>query len=196
MKNINDEERFIFARMAEGDKEAFRFFFEKYYADLCNFVNIYLNDPAMAEDIIQDVYVYFWSQKEEIHIETSIKSYLLKASKNKSLNYLRNEKNRLAIHEKLANESATSCEIPEEREDDFRKQAILEKAVASLPEKCREIYILCKEKKLTYKEISNELGISTKTVENQMGIALKKLREFLKPYYDDLFILFLMVVVC
>lgn len=57
MKNINDEERFIFARMAEGDKEAFRFFFEKYYADLCNFVNIYLNDPAMAEDIVQDVCV-------------------------------------------------------------------------------------------------------------------------------------------
>jgi RNA polymerase sigma-70 factor (ECF subfamily) len=196
MKNINDEERFIFARMAEGDKEAFRFFFEKYYADLCNFVNIYLNDPAMAEDIVQDVYVYFWSQKEEIHIETSIKSYLLKASKNKSLNYLRNEKNRLAIHEKLANESATSYEIPEDREDDFRKQAIIEKAVASLPKKCREIYILSKEKKLTYNEISKELSISTKTVENQMGIALKKLRELLKPYYDELFILFLMVVVC
>lgn len=142
------------------------------------------------------VYVYFWSQKEEIHIETSIKSYLLKASKNKSLNYLRNEKNRLAIHEKLANESATSYEIPEDREDDFHKQAIIEKAVSSLPVKCREIYILSKEKKLTYKEISNELGISTKTVENQMGIALKKLRELLKPYYEELFILFLMVVVC
>ncbi len=196
MKNINDEERFIFARMAEGDEEAFRFFFEKYYTDLCNFVNIYLNDPITAEDLVQDIYVYFWNKKENIRIETSVKSYLLKASKNKSLNYLRNEKNRLAIHEKLANESATSCEIPEDREDNFRKQAIIEKAVARLPEKCREIYILSKEKKLTYNEISKELGISVKTVENQMGNALKKLREFLRPYYDELFILFLMVVVC
>jgi RNA polymerase sigma-70 factor (family 1) len=196
MKNINDEERFIFARMVEGDEEAFRFFFEKYYTDLCNFVNIYLNDPIMAEDVVQDIYVYFWNKKENIRIETSVKSYLLKASKNKSLNYLRNEKNRLAIYEKLANESATSYEIPEDREDDFRKQAIIEKAIASLPVKCREIYILSKEKKLTYNEISNELGISVKTVENQMGNALKKLREFLRPYYDELFILFLMVVVC
>ncbi len=196
MKNINDEERFIFQRMAEGDEEAFRFFFEKYYTDLCNFVNIYLNDPITAEDIVQDIYVYFWNKKENIRIETSVKSYLLKASKNKTLNYLRDEKARLVIQNKLAEESETSYEIPVISEDNHRLQEIVRMAVESLPKKCREIYILSKEKKLTYKEISNELGISTKTVENQMGIALKKLRELLKPYYEELFILFLMVVVC
>ena len=196
MKNINDEERFIFQRMVEGDKGAFRFFFEKYYTDLCNFVNIYLNDPITTEDIVQDIYVYFWNKKENIRIETSVKSYLLKASKNKTLNYLRDEKARLVIQNKLAEESETSYEIPVISEDNHRLQEIVRMAVESLPKKCREIYILSKEKKLTYKEISNELGISTKTVENQMGIALKKLRELLKPYYEELFILFLMVVVC
>jgi len=196
MKNINDEERFIFQRMVEGDKGAFRFFFEKYYTDLCNFVNIYLNDPITAEDIVQYNYVYFWNKKENIRIETSVKSYLLKASKNKTLNYLRDEKARLVIQNKLAEESETSYEIPVISEDNHRLQEIVRMAVESLPKKCREIYILSKEKKLTYKEISNELGISTKTVENQMGIALKKLRELLKPYYEELFILFLMVVVC
>ncbi|MCA1760169.1 MAG: hypothetical protein LC658_10410 [Bacteroidales bacterium] len=40
----NDEEQFIFSRMVEGDKNAFRFFFEKYYTDLCNLVNIYIAD--------------------------------------------------------------------------------------------------------------------------------------------------------
>lgn len=194
MGNINDEERFIFARMAEGDKEAFRFFFEKYYADLCNFVNIYLRDSVIAEDIVQDVYVYFWTKREEIHIETSIKSYLLKASKNKSLNYLRNEKTRLTIHEKLADESDSSYEISENRSDNSHLREIVGNAVASLPKKCRQIFILHHEKELTYKEIAAELGLSEKTVENQMGIALKKLREFLKPYYTDLFILFLLFV--
>ena len=194
MKNMNDEEQFIFQRMVEGDKEAFRFFFEKYYTDLCNFVNIYLNDPITTEDIVQDIYVYFWNKKENIRIETSVKSYLLKASKNKSLNYLRDKKARLVIQNKLAEESETSYEIPVISEDNHRLQEIIKKAVESLPEKCREIYILSKEKKLTYNEISNELGISVKTVENQMGNALKKLREFLRPYYDDLFILFLIAI--
>lgn len=194
MKNMNDEEQFIFQRMVEGDKEAFRFFFEKYYTDLCNFVNIYLNDPITTEDIVQDIYVYFWNKKENIHIETSVKSYLLKASKNKSLNYLRDKKARLVIQNKLAEESETSYEIPVISEDNHRLQEIIKKAVESLPEKCREIYILSKEKKLTYNEISKELGISVKTVENQMGNALKKLREFLRPYHDDLFILFLIAI--
>ena len=191
---MNDEEQFIFQRMVEGDKEAFRFFFEKYYTDLCNFVNIYLNDPITTEDIVQDIYVYFWNKKENIRIETSVKSYLLKASKNKSLNYLRDKKARLVIQNKLAEESETSYEIPVISEDNHRLQEIIKKAVESLPEKCREIYILSKEKKLTYNEISNELGISVKTVENQMGNALKKMREFLRPYHDELFILFLIAI--
>jgi len=180
--------------MVEGDKGAFRFFFEKYYTDLCNFVNIYLNDPITTEDIVQDIYVYFWNKKENIRIETSVKSYLLKASKNKSLNYLRDKKARLVIQNKLAEESETSYEIPVISEDNHRLQEIIKKAVESLPEKCREIYILSKEKKLTYNEISNELGISVKTVENQMGNALKKMREFLRPYHDELFILFLIAI--
>ena len=51
----NDEELFIFSRVVEGDSEAFRFFFEKYYPDLCNLVNIYLHDPVMSEEIVQDI---------------------------------------------------------------------------------------------------------------------------------------------
>lgn len=88
----------------------------------------------------------FLEQKENIRIETSVKSYLLKASKNKSLNYLRDKKARLVIQNKLAEESETSYEIPVISEDNHRLQEIIKKAVESLPEKCREIYILSKEK--------------------------------------------------
>ena len=59
----NNEEQFIFSRMVEGDKEAYRFFFEKYYTDLCNLVNIYIHDEVMAEEIVQDIYIYFWEKK-------------------------------------------------------------------------------------------------------------------------------------
>jgi RNA polymerase sigma-70 factor, ECF subfamily len=72
---------------------------------------------------------------------------------------------------------------------------ILEKSVNNLPEKCREIFRLAREKNLSYKEIAGELGVSVKTVENQMGIALKKLRDQLRPFYNDIFIIFLVVLV-
>jgi RNA polymerase sigma-70 factor, ECF subfamily len=191
----NNEEHFIFSRMVEGDKNAFRFFFEKYYTDLCNLVNIYIHDEAMAEEIVQDIYIYFWEKKGKIQIESSVKAYLLKASKNKSLNFLRNEKNRLSIHERIREASETTYEMPANAMDAAQLRELIENAVKNLPEKCGEIYRLAKEKELTYKEIAEQHDISVKTVENQMGIALKKLRDHLRPYYNDIFLLFLFYMV-
>lgn len=186
---IHDEELFIFNRMVEGDKEAFRFFFEKYYPDLCNLINLYLHDPAMAEEIAQDIFIYLWEKKEAIKIASSVKSYLLRASKNRSLNYLRNEKSKLDIHQQLAGFSRNGADMPDSVMDSNQLREIIENAINALPERCREVYILGKEKSLSYKEISRELGISVKTVEVQMGTALKKLRDQLRPYYNDIFIL-------
>ncbi|MEL7585836.1 MAG: RNA polymerase sigma-70 factor [Prolixibacteraceae bacterium] len=188
---IKDEESFIFSRMAEGSKEAFRFFFEKYYPDLCNLVNLYLHDPVMSEEIVQDVFIYLWEKKEIIKIESSVKSYLLRASKNKSINYIRNERTKLGIHRKLAETDTTCAEMPDSVMDAMQLRKVIDAAIDSLPVRCREIYILAKEKNLPYKQIAGELGISVKTVEAQMGIALKKLREHLRPYYHDIFLLFL-----
>lgn len=188
---ISDEELFVFKRMVEGEKEAFRFFFEKYYSDLCNMVNLYLRDPVMSEEIVQDIFMYLWEKKESIKIESSLKSYLLRASKNRSLNYIRNEKTKLEIYSKLNNSDHGTIEMPDTVLDSNQLREVINAAIDSLPERCREVYILGKEKSMSYKEISEELGISVKTVEVQMGKALKKLREQLRPYYNDIFILFL-----
>jgi len=195
MNKKNDEEQFIFNRMAEGDKEAFRFFFEKYYSDLCNLVNIYIHNQFISEELVQDIYVYFWEKREKINIETSVKSYLFRASKNRCLNYLRNEKTKLNIHTKLSKDRDTTYELPENYIDAEKLEILIKNAVDTLPERCRNIYNLSREKELSYKEISNELKISVKTVENQMSIALKRLREFLRPYYDDIFILLIIMVI-
>ncbi|MFA6702619.1 MAG: RNA polymerase sigma-70 factor [Dysgonamonadaceae bacterium] len=190
----NDEELFIFNRLVEGDSEAFRFLFEKYYPDLCNFVNIYLHDAVMSEEIVQDIFICLWEKKEEINIESSVKSYLLRASKNKSLNYLRNEKTKLNIYNKLANLNNSIAEMPDSIMNANQLREVINNAIDSLPERCRETYILGKEKDLSYKEIAEELGVSVKTVEAQMGKALKRLREELKPYYKDIYVLFLVLM--
>ncbi len=189
--NRNDEEQFIFNQMIEGDKNAFRFFFDKYYTDLCNLVNIYIHNKEIAEEIVQDIYVYFWEKREKIKIESSVKAYLLSASKNKSLNFLRNEKTKLLIHEKFRNTSDSFYEMPSNAMDSLQLREIIDNAINRLPEKCKKIYQFAREQELSYKEIAEELGISAKTVENQMSIALKKLRKQLRPYYNDIFLVFL-----
>ena len=61
-------------------------------------------------------------------------------------------------------------------------ESVIQEAIDSLPERCREIFVMHKLKGMKYAEIATVLNLSVKTVDNQMGIALKKLRVKLKDY--------------
>lgn len=191
-KEITTEELFIVKKMIDGDIDSFRYFFDRYYDDLCNFVHVYLHDQVLAEEIVQDIFVYFWENREKLKISTSVKSFLFSASKFKSLNLLRDTKTQKKIAEKIGKTELSQTSEHDSSYidvDEFKK--ILGSAVDQLAPKCREIFLLSKQKELSNKEIAEQLGISVKTVENQMTIALKKLREFLTPYREKIFLLFL-----
>ena len=192
-KEITTEELFIFRKMIDGDIDSFKYFFDRYYNDLCNFVHIYLHDQMLAEEIVQDIFVYFWENREKLQINTSVKAFLFSASKFKSLNLLRDTQNqkrimeRIGITEPFYTQEQASSYIDT---DEFRK--ILDSAVEQLSPKCREIFLLSKREELSNREIAERLNISVKTVENQMTIALKKLKEYLIPYREKIFILFIL----
>jgi len=191
-KEITNEELFIVRKMIDGDMDSFKYFFDRYYDDLCNFVNVYLHDQSLSEEIVQDIFVYFWENREKLQIKTSVRSFLFSASKFKSLNLLRDTKTQKRIIEEIGKAKSL---VPSEDEgahldtDEFKK--ILNTAVDQLAPKCRQIFLLSKIEELSNKEIAEQLGISVKTVESQMTIALKKLREYLLPFREKIFLIFL-----
>lgn len=191
-KEITNEELFIVRKMIDGDIDSFKYFFDRYYNDLCNFVNVYLHDQSLSEEIVQDIFVYFWENREKLQIKSSVRSFLFSASKFKSLNLLRDTKTQKRIIEEIGK---VKSQLPSEDEgshldtDEFKK--ILNAAVDQLAPRCREIFLLSKFEELSNKEIAEQLGISVKTVESQMTIALKKLREYLLPFREKIFLLFL-----
>jgi RNA polymerase sigma-70 factor, ECF subfamily len=188
------EELFIFSRMVGGDQGALRFFFDKYYEDLCHFINAYIHNHAISEELVQDIFIQFWDNKKQLELSYSVKAYLYKLSKNRSLNHIRDEKRKRRIHDSiLAGSTGVSVE-DDSYLDSEQLKIIIITAIKALPAQCREIYTLCKEEQLTYKEVAEKMGISVKTVENQMGIALKKLKANLLPYYDKIFILLIINV--
>ncbi len=188
----NTDEFFIVQRMIDGDKRAFRYFFDKYYRELCNFVNLYLKDEALAEEVVQDIFVYFWENKQKIKIHSSVKAYLFGASKFKSLNVLRSQKKNISWQAEFSDSDGGIDEIPmEEYADASEFRTILEEAIQKLPEKCRAIFLLSKRMDMSNKQIAEELGVSVKTVENQITIELRKLREALEPHREKIFLFFL-----
>lgn len=159
------------------DIATFRKYYDLYYDQLCHFLNFYTQDITVIEDVLQEVYLKLWENRDEIEIQY-IKTYLFHAAKNRVLNHLRDEQNRHYLLENWFNQQKQEKQ-GKECYDIEQFTTLLYKAIDQLPEKCREIFILSRQEKLTYKQIAEKLNISVKTVEAQMGIALKRIRETL-----------------
>lgn len=186
---IDELELFIIKKMVNGDKDVFKHFFDSYYSELCNYVNLYLKDEMLSEEVVQDIFVHFWENREKISINKSVKSYLYSSSKYRSLNQLRNIKRHEEIHSKL--EPDIQVETLYDEFDENKLRNLLQAARQALPKKCLQIFELRQDKQLSNKEISDKLGISIKTVENQITIAYKKLRDYLQPFREQIFIIFI-----
>ena len=160
---------------------SFRQLFDKQFDPLCQFLSYYTTNRMIIEEVVQDVFVKLWEERDDLKIQ-SVKSYLYTSARNRMLNHIRDEKRRSMLFEQWVQHEmnkAAGEDCFEIEEFDQRIKA----AVGSLPDKCREIFVLSKKKKLTYKQIAEYLDISIKTVETQMGIALRKIREDLSAYY-------------
>lgn len=160
-------------KICQGDKPSFTEAFMSYYPGLCYYAEKLVHDRDESHSLVQEVFVDLWAKREKLVIEQSLKAYLYTSVRNNSLDYLKHK----AIETKYLKESqpfksANDPDLIEESELNSRINA----AIEDLPEKCREIFILCRYNNLRYNEIALKLGISVKTVEMQMGIAMKKLR--------------------
>lgn len=148
-----------------------------YYPKLVRFAKEFVILEEDAENITQDVFTDLWERKDSIVLVENINAYLFRLVKNRCLDYLR----RRISEQKYMDYLLTSCiemEITSECSGLEEKDAkiLIRAAINSLPERCREIFLLSRLRRLKNKEISEKLGVSVNTVESQMGIALRKLR--------------------
>jgi RNA polymerase sigma-70 factor, ECF subfamily len=177
-------------RIKFGDEQAFELLFRKYYVRLCGFANKFLNDPEESREIVQEVFMKIWEQREDIDPEDSLKSYLFKIAQNLSLNRLRKKKVETRYIEvyKLVyidHTEFTSYESLLARE----LEANFTTAIDTIPPKCKRVFKLSRMEGLKYSEIAEILNISVKTVETQMSKALHILRLELKDYLDILLLI-------
>jgi len=160
------------------NKHFFDSLFRDYYQDLCRFAYTYLRDESKSDDIVQEVFIHLWEKSKSLSEIKSWKAYLFRAVRNRSIDVLRKEM-RLSItsvdDENVQELSFYDYSIDKMDSDELKN--IIEESIENLPNKCRNIFVLSREAKLSYMEISEELGVSRKTVENQIGIALKKIRK-------------------
>jgi RNA polymerase sigma-70 factor (ECF subfamily) len=160
-------------------KEIERLYFEL-YPRLCVFAENILKDSALAKGFVQEVFLTVCEKKDRLKINTSYQSYLVKAVYNRCMLH----KRKLSVqykHYKNISYSMIDDYISEEEldEDNLAKLKMVEKAIISLPEQCRKVFLLNKKDGLAYAKIADLLGLSVKTVDNHISKAMKKIREYI-----------------
>lgn len=174
-------ERYIIEGLISGRESAYRQLFELYYQRLVVFAHKYLGDLESARDIVQDLFVDLYESRHSMSIQTSLKSYLYSAVRNRCLNHIKHEQVKQKHRTMGGSEAHVSDPGPEELMDAVELEAKVYEIVSRLPERCRQIYILSRVDGKRNKEIADELKLSIRTVETQITKALRSLKESLYP---------------
>lgn len=167
-------------RIRDGDPDAFRVLFRAFYPALCSYVNRYVGSAAVAEELVQEVFLSVWERRATLDPRSAVEGYLYRIARNRALNHV---KHRRVV--KNSQDLVIRTHVPPPTPEDHLHAAefsdAAQTAIDELPPGAKRIFLLSREAGLSYREIAELLGISVKTVENQMGRALKGLRSALGP---------------
>lgn len=173
---IREFEQITIKALKEGSVEAFDLCFRRFYAPLIAFARSKTSNIEIAEEIVQNVFAELWERRETISLKTEIKQYLFSVVKNDCYDYARHLKVEKKYLDYLTAHQDESFEFFDTLiDEDFQK--LMNEVYALLPEQCRNIFYMSRLEEMSYKDISQKLGISIKTVENQIGKALKLVRQ-------------------
>ena len=184
------DELILFEKMQRGDTSALEYFFREYTDVLYYRALGFVKDNLAAEDIVQEVFIRFWQLRKNLKITDSVPGYLCKAVDHRSHNYLEHLKVKHRYEESQKWEEVME-EVSEDEEELNIMRERLKMFVDSLPEKCREIFVLACIEGLKYREVAERLDVSVNTVKTQLKSAYSKLRTEFNE--NDLKIILLLV---
>lgn len=176
---------------AAGNREAFATIFHYYKDRLYSFLLRLTESPEMTEDVIQDIFLRLWAQKERLKEIDNLGSYLFRMAQNQCINYFKRAAKETLILAELKKEVFGSGQLPdaEEKLAAAELQKKLAAGLARLSPRQLEIYRLSREQGMKHEEIAAALGISVSTVKNHMIEALRNLREWLLGSTDNVLLI-------
>ncbi len=171
---MSTDEKIFIEEIRSRHEKAFQHLFHEYYCCLTLFAQGYVMDRQAAEDLVQSVFVCLWEQVDHLHVQTSLKSYLYQAVRNRCMNYLRDLKVQ-DKHHLLYAQALLHITENQDHEDDL--EDALERAIEQLPCKMAEIFSMKYLQGKKQKEIASSLNLTENTVKTQLKRARKKISE-------------------
>lgn len=187
------DEQDLLLRIRRGDKVAFERIYRMYHYRLIGHLIRLLKSTDLAQEVVQETFIALWDNRATIRVENSIMPFLYKIAGNKSLNIIKK-----AIHDQkyrdylypILEGGYEQIETSLYKKEQWK---ILNAIIDKMPERQRQIFILCKLEDKSYEEVANELHLSVHTVHTQIKRANQMIREQLL-YYPEFIITVLLTV--
>lgn len=164
-------------KLRNNDISAFNSLYWKYHAAIYANALKLIREPALAEDIVQDVFVTLWERRESIDPKQDIAGWLFVVSHHKTIDQLK-RKLRQALAEKILQ---SIIAVPDAFKEDITEEQLesIERAVDQLSPQKRKVFELCKVQNRTYEKAAEELQISKYTVKEYLSDAMVSIKKYI-----------------
>lgn len=185
----NFSEYNLLKKLKKGDSKAFLELYDRYHLQVYNWVLKFVKIPAIAEDIVQDVFLKIWVIRERLNPQLSFPAFIYRICRNRAFSDLK----KIAVSERLTLDVMEQFRSLKESPEDLaiwnQYEVLLENAIRRLPKQRQKVFKLCRQGGKTYEEVAEELCISKNTVKEHMVMAVKNIREYFYQYGEVSFIL-------
>jgi len=178
MADDNDD-RQLASRLRLGDKKAFEEIFRRYKEKIYYFAIRYYNSAEDAENVVQDVFVKLWDERDRVKEDLSLNNYIYTIAKNHLFNIQRKKINEKAYRDYIVGHLVQNPNLENELIYADLK-AEIDKIIAELPAQRKKVFIMVNMEGLSNKEVALKLNLSIRTIEVHKSLALQTIRKALK----------------
>jgi RNA polymerase sigma-70 factor (ECF subfamily) len=168
----------IVLRIKTGEEKAFRELYDRYAGRLHAFVLKILKSRVLTDDVVQDVFVQVWEQRDALDPQKNFQSFLFTITRNRVLNILKRSSVDSALLREIFLHAPQSSNTTETHLAFTETTELLRKAMDLLPPGQKRVFELCKINGLSYEEAAQELNISPGTINAHMVKSIKFIRDY------------------
>lgn len=174
--------------LIKGDQKILKKLFDRYSREMYYFAMGLIDNRQIAEDAIQESFLYIWNHRQQLDPTREIGGYLRESIKNFILNNIRHLNVRHRHQDNIIREQLF---LNEEWPDITEQIQLIREVIDTLPENCRKIFLMTVVEGHAYAEAARQMDISVNTVKSQVRIAYRKIRSALedKEIKDSLLLL-------
>jgi RNA polymerase sigma-70 factor (family 1) len=179
-KQLPYEEKSLLKEIAKGNERAFRTLYDAYFPQLSAFTFKLCKSGTATEEIVQDVFVKLWVNRQDLpHLE-SPEAYMFSMARNRTIDHLRRLIRETDLMQVLAGKLSSGSNDIEERLDVRELRRLIEGALLQLSDQKKTIFRLSKDKGLSHDQIAEVMQLSKSTVKNHLSETLHHIREHLR----------------